>query len=79
MRCVCMQGQNTCLAGVNSFEDPLLSSSRCFFLLCDVCVRAESNKSLEEMEEEEYLIQRKVEIVNQRNVIVDSMDEDRLR
>ena len=31
------------------------------------------------MEEEDYLIQRKLELVEQRNRIVDSMDEDRLR
>ncbi|KAK7003523.1 MICAL-like protein 1 [Biomphalaria glabrata] len=36
-------------------------------------------KSPEEKKEEEYLIQRKVELVEQRNVIVDSIDEDRLR
>ncbi|XP_076460042.1 uncharacterized protein LOC143293055 isoform X2 [Babylonia areolata] len=39
----------------------------------------ESDKSFEEKEEEEYLIQRKVAIVNQRNSIVESIDEDRIR
>lgn len=39
----------------------------------------DAEKSFEEKEEEEYLIQRKLEIVNQRNCIVDSIDEDRLR
>ncbi|KAK7508051.1 hypothetical protein BaRGS_00001016 [Batillaria attramentaria] len=39
----------------------------------------EAEKSFEEQQEEEYLIQRKLDIVNQRNTIVDSMDEDRLR
>nr|KAG5713871.1 hypothetical protein BaRGS_024498 [Batillaria attramentaria] len=38
-----------------------------------------AEKSFEEQQEEEYLIQRKLDIVNQRNTIVDSMDEDRLR
>ena len=40
---------------------------------------AENDKSFEEQQEEEYLIQRKVDIVNQRNYIVESIDEDRLR
>ena len=44
-----------------------------------VCVCADNDKSFEERQEEEYLIQRKLDIVNQRNSIVDSMDEDRLR
>lgn len=43
------------------------------------CVCADNDKSFEEQQEEEYLIQRKLDIVNQRNSIVDSMDEDRLR
>ncbi|XP_025111660.1 MICAL-like protein 2 isoform X2 [Pomacea canaliculata] len=41
--------------------------------------KEDAEKSFEEKEEEEYLIQRKLEIVNQRNCIVDSIDEDRLR
>ena len=44
-----------------------------------LCVCADNDKSFEERREEEYLIQRKLDIVNQRNSIVDSMDEDRLR
>jgi hypothetical protein len=39
----------------------------------------ENDKSFDEKQEEEYLIQRKIDIVNQRAYIVDSMDEDRLR
>ncbi|GFO23383.1 mical-like 1 [Plakobranchus ocellatus] len=41
--------------------------------------KSDMEKSSAEMEEEEYLIQRKLELVEQRNRIVDSMDEDRLR
>lgn len=41
--------------------------------------KEEGEKSFEEQEEEEYLIQRKLDIVDQRNCIVDSIDEDRLR
>ncbi|BFZ17894.1 hypothetical protein BsWGS_20933 [Bradybaena similaris] len=36
-------------------------------------------KSAEERQEEEYLIKRKMELVEERNMIIDSMDEDRLR
>jgi hypothetical protein len=39
----------------------------------------ENDKSFDEKQEEEYLIKRKIDIVNQRAYIVDSMDEDRLR
>ncbi|KAK7112109.1 hypothetical protein V1264_011616 [Littorina saxatilis] len=39
----------------------------------------DNDKSFEEKQEEGYLIDRKLDIVNQRNSIVDSMDEDRLR
>ncbi|RUS87768.1 hypothetical protein EGW08_004514 [Elysia chlorotica] len=41
--------------------------------------KPDEEKSEAEKEEEEYLIQRKLELVEQRNRIVDSMDEDRLR
>ena len=37
------------------------------------------NKSVEEQQEEEYLINKLLDIVNQRSHIVDSMDEDRIR
>ena len=40
---------------------------------------AGNDKSIEEQAEEEYLIQRKLDIVNQRNSIIESIDEDRLR
>lgn len=36
-------------------------------------------KSPEMKEEEEYLIKKKIELVEQRDLIVNSMDEDRLR
>ncbi|CAG5134845.1 unnamed protein product [Candidula unifasciata] len=36
-------------------------------------------KSPEEKEEEDYLINRKIALVEQRNKIIDSMDEDRIR
>jgi RNase P/RNase MRP subunit p30 len=36
-------------------------------------------KSPEEKQEEDYLIQRKIDLVEQRDCIVNSMDEDRLR
>ncbi|XP_059172368.1 uncharacterized protein LOC131953269 isoform X2 [Physella acuta] len=39
----------------------------------------EESKSPAEKQEEEYLIKKKLELVEQRNRIVDSMDEDRLR
>ena len=39
----------------------------------------ELEKSFEERIEEDELIERKLELVSQRNKIVDSIDEDRLR
>ena len=37
------------------------------------------DKSLEDKNEEEYLMQRLLDLVNQRSNIVDSIDEDRIR
>ena len=39
----------------------------------------DTTKSPEEKQEEGYLINRKIELVEQRDIIVNSMDEDRLR
>ncbi|CAG5122536.1 unnamed protein product [Candidula unifasciata] len=41
--------------------------------------KPEGLKSADEKQEEEYLIKRKLELVEERNMIIDSMDEDRLR
>lgn len=38
-----------------------------------------ADKTEEDTQEEEQLIQRKLDVINQRNVIVDSIDEDRIR
>lgn len=47
--------------------------SNLLFFSLDEC------KSPEEKEEEEYLLKRKVQLVAERNLIIDSMDEDRMR
>ena len=39
----------------------------------------EKNKTEEEKVEEEHLMQKLLDVVNQRNIIVDSIDEDRIR
>ena len=41
--------------------------------------RPDLDKSTEEQQEQEYLMDRLLDIVNQRSNIVDSMDEDRIR
>lgn len=47
--------------------------------LREMILKDEKYKTNEEKAEEEYLIQKKLDIINQRNLIVDSIDEDRIR
>ena len=40
---------------------------------------SEKNKTEEEKAEEEHLMKKLLDVVNQRNIIVNSIDEDRIR